>query len=357
MPRGVRRRGGQDRVHVRLDGHREVLGDAAQGVGPRRGDLRGHDLQVVVVLPVDEGDEAERARVGVHLLLPALVGHAIHAVEAPEEVPEAVVAVQCVAARHERRGILLGCVGDGLGEHSATQYAREEVLVVVACGEEAPSEVRALAHVEAVAHLVRHQQVLANDIVDAKARRRHGDRRCDLQVVRVVRIDLARGPNELHIIIDGLRALRDVARGHVALRGVLRADVCGQPLLQGRGGRLRPGRRAPLAGRPGVGLLAGVPVPEARGEAEQHAEGHRGAGVLRVLCPPGEVVVDGVVQALDRAIAHEPREQHRRRPLARAACGDHGAHLELAALVEEQPPVLRRANGDGVVLRELPTVE
>ena len=60
-------------------------------------------LHVVVVLPVDDRDEAERAGVHVALGRAALVGETVPRVEAHEEVSEAVVSVQRVVVAEEGR--------------------------------------------------------------------------------------------------------------------------------------------------------------------------------------------------------------------------------------------------------------
>mmetsp|Transcript_144932 Transcript_144932/g.464477 ORF Transcript_144932/g.464477 Transcript_144932/m.464477 type:complete len:215 (-) Transcript_144932:555-1199(-) len=212
------------------------------------------------------------------LLAAALVSHAADAVEAPEEVTEAVVAVERVVVRHEGRVVLLRCINDRLRQHLVAKKSLKELLVVCPGCHQGVSKVWTLAHVEAIGHAVGLQQVLLNDCVDVrKARCGQGHSSSNLQVIRIVGVNRARLPNELHVLINGARALSDVAACGVALHGAWGADLGRQPLLKAQ--VCRHTRRLvvcpPLPRSPGVHLLAWMTVPEATSKAQEHAEGHQ----------------------------------------------------------------------------------
>ena len=120
-----------------LDGDGEVLGDARQRVRARRRVLGGDHLHVVLVLAVDDRNEAKGA--GVHVALGRLagVGEAVPRVEAHQEVTEAVVAVQRVVVGEEGRCVFLALVDERARHGVVREEAPEETLVVVARRDEA----------------------------------------------------------------------------------------------------------------------------------------------------------------------------------------------------------------------------
>mmetsp|Transcript_15059 Transcript_15059/g.42832 ORF Transcript_15059/g.42832 Transcript_15059/m.42832 type:complete len:233 (+) Transcript_15059:557-1255(+) len=193
--------------------------------------------------------------------------------------------------------------------------------------------------------------------MDVEACRRDGHSCRELQMVRVVSVHLAGRAGQLDVLVDGARTLGDVPPKHVALRRAFLADVSGQRLLQSQVCPLRTAGVPPGPRGARVCLLAWVAAPEAGGEGEQHAERDLRAGVLRVAGPPSQILGNRVVQGLDGAIVHQSCEHHCGGPLAGAARGDLRVHLEMAAFVQEQPAVLRGADRDCVVLRELPLLE
>mmetsp|Transcript_88157 Transcript_88157/g.193350 ORF Transcript_88157/g.193350 Transcript_88157/m.193350 type:complete len:311 (+) Transcript_88157:623-1555(+) len=292
------------------------------------------------------------------LLCPAGIGHAVNTVKAPQEVSEAIVAIESVHVGHERSCILFRGIDDGLGQNLSGQGSAQESLVVGASGDKRATKVWALPWVGAVCHAISIDQVLFDNFVDVLETccgQRDGS--SQLQVVRVVGIDLARLANQLNALVDRLRALGDVTSRGVALRGPFHADLRAQPLLQAMRGPRPAILRPPVTSGPGVHLLARMASSKAACKGEQHSEGDFGTGVLGVFGPPVEVLVDRIVQRLDGSIVHQACEEHGGWPLARAPGGDLRFHREVASFVEKELTMLGSANRDCVVRGELPALQ
>mmetsp|Transcript_86153 Transcript_86153/g.206427 ORF Transcript_86153/g.206427 Transcript_86153/m.206427 type:complete len:401 (+) Transcript_86153:207-1409(+) len=335
---------------MRLDGYRQVLWNATERIEASRGDLCSDHLHVIVVLAVVQRDEPKGSWVHVAVCLLALLGETFDTIEAHQEVPKAIVPVQGVHVLHERGAVLLRGSDQGLVERLVAQKRRQELLIVSTRSEEVASKVWAAARVSTVRHVVGLHEVLLDDLLDVQAGHGHCHCRRQLQVIGVVGVHRPRLPDELHCLVDVLRAANNAPDHLVARRDLLQAP-------RRQSGDILAVRVAPLAPGQGVGLLPRVPIPEAGGEAQQHAEGHRGPGVRGVLSPPRQVVVHGVVQEFHGAIRHQAREHHGRGPLAGAPRGDLGLQSEVPPLVSEQPAVRGIPHHHGVLAGELPLLQ
>mmetsp|Transcript_56313 Transcript_56313/g.119857 ORF Transcript_56313/g.119857 Transcript_56313/m.119857 type:complete len:218 (+) Transcript_56313:687-1340(+) len=215
---------------------------------------------------------------------------------------EAIVAVEGVEIGHEGGSILLRLVHEGLGQDLVAQHSKQELLVVSASGHQRGTEVGATALVVAVSHTIRLHQVFVDDCMDVlEPSHCQGNSSRELQMVGVVRVDLARFPDELDVVVDGLRAIRDAAPNRVALLGGFCANFGSEPILQGRCAvQLGPSvGQAPVSGSSGVHLLPRLSISEAACEGQKHSKGHGRTQIGRVLRPPGEVLVQRVIQGLD----------------------------------------------------------
>mmetsp|Transcript_56945 Transcript_56945/g.123257 ORF Transcript_56945/g.123257 Transcript_56945/m.123257 type:complete len:231 (+) Transcript_56945:61-753(+) len=164
-----------DGVHERLHQLSQVFRDSAPRVGELRV-LEGYDLHVVVVLPIDQRVEAEGARIGVDLGLPASLCEAQSAVETGQEVAEAVVPVERVEGRQEGRVVLLRSFHNLLAQRVVAQDARHEVCIIPACGHQTNGQLRVTALTERLGHVVRLEEILVKHLLYAKSGNGH-DRR------------------------------------------------------------------------------------------------------------------------------------------------------------------------------------
>ena len=338
-----------DRIDVRLDCHCQVFWNATQRVKAGWGDLCGNHGHVIVVPSVIERNESEGAGVHVHLGLLTFFGETFDAVKAAQEMAEAVVPIEGVHVLHEGRAVYLRGIDQWLAQHLVAKKGGHEFLIVRSGGHQVDSEVWIWDRVGAIRHVIGLNEVLLDDLLDVQPTGSHGHGSGQLQVIGIVGIHLAGCPDELHVFVDPLGTALQISRGAIAR--LRRQAAAGDGNLVG--GLVGP--PVPRCSR--VGLLPRVPIPKARGETEQHAVGHGGSEIFWILSPPGQVLGNRIIQALDRAVLHETSEHHGGWPLAGTSGRNLCLEREVSAFVGEQAAMRGIPHNHRILGCELPLLQ